>query len=271
VEAYQTARTHRVARLIGRAFVFLHFVYLQLGELPRAKSVLSKEDINALESQADFLGLTGLVDLCKATKDVLKGLKGTGDYDLTPISDFSFHVDTSYTQCYEDANFAEMTYERSVDFEMKYTHQGDTVVSVDGTFGDTTGCKCCITKNDTTTTLYNETVVETCQRLHNIVDECYNQNAKDANKISVSSVVQQTDIVPELQLWYAFVIDGMIRSYKKHKNLLLAWDEWGDSQYLIQFLFEYVLGDMKTRSGYFFSGDLRASTRTCTHRISEIK
>merc|ERR1712176_302640 len=80
----------------GRLFFYVLY-FLQVGELPRGAdgnaycSLLSKEDINGLELQADFFGLTQLVELCKKTKDILKGVGGTGDLDLTPFSDFWFN------------------------------------------------------------------------------------------------------------------------------------------------------------------------------------
>jgi hypothetical protein len=89
----------------GQIFYYVLY-YLQTGEIPRRaegnayQTLLSRDDINKLEEDAEFYCLPGLVQLySKATKIVLKGSNlCVCDIDLTSFNVFRVKVTQEHTR-----------------------------------------------------------------------------------------------------------------------------------------------------------------------------
>lgn len=199
----------------GRLFLYVLY-FLQLGELPRSSdssayhSILTKEEIDALESQADFFGLTRLVELCKATKDMLKGVRGTGDLDLTPFSDFSVINE----KCRNSRDRAHT---------MRYKYKNDTKIGVhicEENFDEDclqtiyvyTSASDDKKKNKFTEIFDVINYGDGCvfEALKEIVRDEYEKKSTKDETVSVTRVLDRIDIEPELQLWFAFFIHDII-------------------------------------------------------------
>jgi len=200
----------------GRLFFYVLY-FLQVGELPRSAdgnaycSLLSKKDINELESQADFFGLTRLVELCKKTKDILKGVRGTGDLDLTPFSDFSFSSERNSTKHAD--NF---------EFRIEYTYQGTTGVYCVGRTDYNWPASFIVKKYPTGIYKYTEIVDENSvepilKRISEVIEDAYTKRSSKDVEISVTHVLNEIDIAPEANLCFAFIVNDMIDSYERGK------------------------------------------------------
>jgi hypothetical protein len=219
----------------GRLFLYV-LQFLQVGQLPRKpkseahECVLSKEDIDGLELQADFFGLQGLVDLCKTTKDVLKGVTGTegvtgtGDLDLTPYSDFSINSEFEQTRYAHDFNFS-MTYTYKNDdirFSMTDAYQNPNSEQSVEVRVYSRG------KDDSDKKMDSDDFEETFGCLVKLIKEEY----KTVTVLSVTHLLQKANIPREFWLWYAFVVNDMIDSYKIYHTF-----DGGEFSNGIEFLF----------------------------------
>ena len=223
----------------GRLFLYV-LLFLQLGELPRGLDakphdcLLPKEDIDKLESQAEFFGLPRLVKLCKAAKNVLKGVRGAGDLDLTPFSEFSVKI---------SEHFHGRSRYRDYSQTIRYNYKNDTTVQIDLeemrvmsrmqreanmwilSNGEKTkqivefvdGEFYCADEADPDCD--GHAVFKDILKI--VRDEHANKKSNDEN-VSVTSILDQIEgiVTPEARLWFAFLIGDVIDCIAKKGQVL---------------------------------------------------
>ena len=204
--------------------------YLRLGQIPRNPnasvyhSLLSKEDIDGLQMQGDFFGLTGLVNLCKEKKDVLKGVEGTGDLDLTDFSNFSVEI-------------AKRQYRPQFHCTIWYQYKNETWVYAnieENIYRCIYGGGITDKELSIEVTSDGKTILNT-DEARDIVDslkKVFRKAIESDGRMSVTRVLDQVQdrIPPEARLWFAIIVNKMIEFHKKillGSHVYLSLDEIG--------------------------------------------
>ena len=174
----------QIPEMDGRLFFYVLY-FLQVGDLPRSAnksafhSFLYQEDIMELQSQADFFGLTRLVDLCEETNGVLKG-----DLNLSHLSDFTIEV--------EDDELG------SQFFEMSYWYKKKKRALAELGYSEPCG-KYLQVRSDGKNIADTDSFESTFDSIKNVIKEMYKRK-----EMSVTRALDQVpDIPPKARLWYA--------------------------------------------------------------------
>ena len=196
----------------GRLFFYVLY-YLQLGQIPRnpdtsvCHSLLSKEDIDGLQMQGDFFGLTGLVNLCK--EDVPKRVKGTGDLDLTDFSNVSVEIARNQSR-------------PQFHCTILYQYKNETWVFAkieENIFGDMKRLSIELI-SDGKTILNTPGADDIVDRLRKVFWE----EIESDGRMSVTRILDQglgwRGKAPEARLWFALIVNSMIEFHK----INWSWD-----------------------------------------------
>lgn len=103
----------------GRLFYYILY-YLQVGDIPcrcgtgssenEYMSLLSRNEIQLLKTEADFYGLEGLAELCEKPLQVLMALGSVGDFDASLYSEIHVDIKNEHYTCGSDYRSYVLTY-----------------------------------------------------------------------------------------------------------------------------------------------------------------
>lgn len=205
----------------GRLFFYVLY-FLQVGQLPRnphssiCDSLLSQEDVDGIQMQGDYFGLTGLVDLCK---DINKGVGGTGSLELTDFSNFAFVT--------EDIVFRHAIGDIGERYNMRYNYRNKSFcANLD--FNDYTWSLNVTSEGQTI--LSTERFGRICDIIESEIslehDLCNKDERDEMVPVTFTRVWDKVHhlVPPEAKLWFAFFVNDFILFYDGKGNFLEDWD-----------------------------------------------